>query len=86
MNNVKTDTNILLISEFAIVLENYFSSVKEKGWGFTLNVVIPAIKEIKKITGVSPLIVPLVPLEDESDLYWYCYPEHIKNIIAREIL
>lgn len=50
--------------------ENYFSN----------NVVIPNFKKIYKKFGIKPLIVPLVPIEKETDIYWWCYPEKVNKL------
>lgn len=60
-----------------VLFENFLVNKEEEK--FTREVVIPNFIEIEKIFGVKPLIVRLLPQEDESEDYWYWYPSLIKN-------
>lgn len=62
-----------------ILFENF--SIRGDEEKLTSDVVIPAVKELERIFGVKPLIVPLLPIEDENDPYWSYYPEILKNKI-----
>jgi hypothetical protein len=55
-----------------ILFENFHAKGKEKD--FTDNVIIKNYKHIMEVFGLKPLIVPLVPIEDEMHLdYWNGY-------------
>ncbi|EKE19467.1 MAG: hypothetical protein ACD_9C00004G0003 [uncultured bacterium] len=62
-----------------ILFENFLISGNEKK--LTEETVIPAVRELERIFGLKPLIVPLLPIEDESDPYWAYYPEKLKKSV-----
>ena len=62
-----------------ILFENFLISGKEKD--FTEKVVLPAINEVIKKTGLKPLIVPFEPFDTEIEDYWIHHLSHIKNNI-----
>lgn len=70
----------LLVSGFGILFENFSHSNDSEG-NFTKTVVLPTIEKIYKITGVKPLIVPIPPMDLETDDLWYCHLPIIKKII-----
>lgn len=45
---------------------------------FTRDIIRPALAEVASRFGHAPLIVPLVPLERERDLYWSWYPDTLE--------
>ena len=65
-----------------ILFENFLIDNKEEK--FTNEIVMPAFLKIKKYFGIKPLIVPLVPQNEASDKYWWCYPEYIEKEIIKE--
>lgn len=55
-----------------ILFENFYAKGKEES--FTNNIIIENYKKISNIFQLKPLIVPLVPIEDEECLdYWNGY-------------
>lgn len=60
-----------------ILFENFHAKGKEEE--FTHNIIIKNYKKIEATFGCKPLIVPLTPIEDESELYWWCYPAKIEK-------
>ena len=62
-----------------ILFENYLTQKNEKN--FTYNVVIPAFKEVEKLFGLKPLIVPIMPSMEKDEVYWWSYPDQIKKHI-----
>jgi hypothetical protein len=58
-----------------ILFENFFAKGNEES--FTRKIVIANVKKLENMFGVKPLIVPLTPIDDEEDLYWYCYPGNL---------
>lgn len=48
---------------------------------FTNTVVIPAFEKLREIFGVSPLIVPIEPVETDSEPFWCYYPEEVRQFI-----
>ncbi len=62
-----------------ILFENYLINEEENG--FTSEKVIPGFMKLANQFGVRPLIVPLAPREDETYLYWWCYPEKVKKFL-----
>jgi hypothetical protein len=60
-----------------ILFDNF---ITKNGEGdFTEKKIIPSFKKLEKIFGIKPLVVPLTPIEDESELYWWCYPAKIEK-------
>ncbi len=62
-----------------VLFENFLLNKEELP--FTKTVVLPAILEIIKETGVKPLIVALEPTNIESDKFWLSHPQHEKEFI-----
>lgn len=62
-----------------ILFENFLTNGEELD--FTQKKVIPSFNMIEKKFGIKPLIVPLTPVKEENDLYWWCYPERIKEFM-----
>jgi hypothetical protein len=60
-----------------ILFENFVTDESERK--FAENIVYPAINEVEKIFKIKPLIVPLAPINEASDNYWWCYADSIKN-------
>jgi hypothetical protein len=61
---------------YGILFENYMLS---KGEGeFTREVVLPSFDAVSDFFGVKPLIVPLVPIEEEDDPHAWYYPYDLK--------
>ena len=38
-----------------------------------------------EIFGIKPLIVPLTPVKDEGELYWWCYQNSVKDIVEEQL-
>ncbi len=62
-----------------ILFENFLTNEEEIE--FSIKKVIPSFNMIEKKFGLKPLIVPLTPVGEENNLYWWCYPEHIKKFM-----
>jgi len=56
----------------AIVFENFMPLRSENA--FTKTVIIPTFEKLKKQYGVAPLIVRLLPENEEMRLFWDSYP------------
>ncbi len=54
-----------------VLFENFIRKRNEKE--FTDNVIIESYLEVKKIFGKAPLIVPLLPMEDDDHWYFRSY-------------
>ncbi|MEQ1561115.1 MAG: hypothetical protein ABL899_00165 [Nitrospira sp.] len=66
-----------------ILFENFLLDNEEMP--LTRNVVIPAIKEIFKETGLKPLIVALEPTDIETDKFWLCHPHETEEFIISKL-
>jgi hypothetical protein len=62
-----------------ILFENFLTNEEEIE--FTEKKVLPSFNKIEQMFGLKPLIVPLTPISDENNLYWWCYPEHTKKFM-----
>lgn len=65
-----------------ILFENFL--LDDADGEFSKNVVLPAIDYVVQKTGVKPLIVPIGPLEIETDSHWICYSPNIKDLIPKK--
>jgi hypothetical protein len=63
----------------AILFDNFMLNSKEKR--FTTQIVLPAFQEVTKRFGVRPLIVQLLPGEDELRAFWDEYPKKVEALI-----
>ena len=72
---------ITLFTCFGILFENFIFLEGSEG-DFTRKVVLPAIKKATEITGMKPLIIPIGPIEIETDGLWFHHlPKIKKNIL-----
>lgn len=62
-----------------ILFENYLTQKNEKK--FTYDVVFPAFKEIEKVFGLKPLIIPIMPSSEKDEAYWWSYSDQFKKYI-----
>lgn len=60
-----------------VLFETFLTNDPEE-MEFNRNIVVPSFNAIYKNLGIKPLVVPLMPLDDEDNLFWWCYPEKIK--------
>lgn len=74
---------LLLFSCYGILFENFPINGEDRG--FSRDVILPAIDYVTNITGVSPLIVPIPPMDMDDDDYWTLYNENFKDIINNSI-
>ena len=63
---------LALFLRSGILFENFF--IDEKEFGFTKEIILPAITEIMRDSGLKPLIVALAPTEIEGDQFWHAHP------------
>ncbi len=70
---------LLLFVCHGILFENFL--VENDPSSFSKKIVIPAIENIKKITGCEPLIVPIPPMDIEEDDQWFSHESIIKDLI-----
>jgi hypothetical protein len=55
-----------------LLFENFF--IDQREFGFTKEIILPAITQIMQESGLKPLIVPLAPTEIEGDQFWHAHP------------
>ncbi|MFA7191888.1 MAG: hypothetical protein WC089_01120 [Candidatus Paceibacterota bacterium] len=63
-----------------ILFENFLVSTDSEG-DFTKEVVLPALEKVINLTGLKPLIVPIPPMDIETEDFWYSHLSLIKNNI-----
>jgi hypothetical protein len=66
-----------------ILFENFLLNEEESG--ITKNIVIPAFKKLEKLFGIKPLIVRMLPRNNEEELFWFHYPGFLKPVIKNMI-
>ncbi len=64
-----------------ILFENYFTTKSEGP--FVTESVLPAFKRIQQTYGYSPLIVRLLPSNEELRLFWDAYTKKVRSALAR---
>jgi hypothetical protein len=69
----------LLFMTNGILFENFL--LNDEDSEFTREVVLPALEKVINLTGVKPLIVPIGPIDMETDNHWISYDSKIKKII-----
>lgn len=72
------ETYLSIFVYFGVLFENYLPHKSESEF---LEVVCDAFDQATKRFGVKPLIVPLSPMEDQDDIYWWSYPESVKRVL-----
>lgn len=66
-----------------ILFENFHNEGHESD--FTRRIIRPAIAEVEARYGVRPLIVPLVPIDQERDPYWSWYPSLLESEVSEAL-
>lgn len=61
----------------AILFANFTTEKREAA--FTESRVLPAFRRLKEVFGVTPLIVPIQPTENDDELIWCYYPEKVRE-------
>lgn len=62
-----------------ILLTNFVTEKYQSD--FTRSLVVPAFKQLREQFGISPLIVPIEPIETDHDHFWCYYEEDIKELV-----
>lgn len=70
---------LALFLKHGILFENFMLENGELA--FTKEVIMPAIMEIEKETGMHPIIVALEPTDIEGDKFWLSHPYNQKKIV-----
>ncbi len=65
---------------YGVLFENYLLGMGQTG--FTEETVLPYFKKVTDIFGLKPLIVPIVPVDDEEQLYWKYYAGPLRDKIS----
>lgn len=73
------ETLFLLCLSNAILFDNFIAKEHEHEKIFTEEVVLPAFESIVKKYNLKPLVVQLLPLEDEEKEKWMWYPGHLEE-------
>lgn len=72
----------LFITDGILFCNFIADSVVEKSQSsFTDTRVLPAFRKLKEIFGVSPLIVPIEPIETDVEHFWCYYPDEVRRFI-----
>lgn len=66
-----------------VLFENFHSTGHESG--FTETIIKPAMAEVESRFGITPLIVPLVPIQEELNSRWAWYPDVIENQVQEAL-
>lgn len=77
-------TNLLtLFTCYGILFENFLISKDSEG-DFTEKIVLPAIEKVINLTGVKPLIVPIEPMDLETENFWLHHLSKVKTLIPKK--
>jgi len=66
-----------------VLFENFVTNSEEER--FSREVVFPAFTEVTKYFGLKPLVVPLLPHDEASDIYWCLYSLETKAVVLEEL-
>ncbi len=68
-----------------ILFENFITNEEERLVVSTIfrTVVYPAFKKVVALFNEKPLIVRLLPVDQQKDRYWQCYPLEFKEEVER---
>ena len=76
----------LLFVSHGILFENFL--MKGTEGDFSKKIVLPALEEVERLTGLKPLIVPIPPMDTEEEEHWISYhpkiKKHIKNNLCKK--
>ncbi|MEI6296846.1 MAG: hypothetical protein WCO84_04350 [bacterium] len=64
-----------------VLFENFLDNEKERA--FTREVVFPAFLEAKAQFGIEPLIVPIIPTDEQRNKVWWYYAKDVRDLIDR---
>lgn len=73
----------LFLRDF-VLFENFIFDDKEES-KFTLKRFMPSFEKVEKIFGYKPLIVPLLPHEEEKSKTWFYYDGDVEEYVRRVI-
>lgn len=62
-----------------VLFENF--PIDGKEGKFTRELVLPNIKKLEQEFGVKPLIVPVIPIEDQENFFWWSYPGKVEATV-----
>lgn len=65
-----------------ILFDNFFFNDTEES-KFIAHKFLPSFERVKELFGIKPLIVPLLPLEDERSHKWLYYPGSVRETIKK---
>ncbi|MDB5244502.1 MAG: hypothetical protein JWN18_372 [Parcubacteria group bacterium] len=68
-----------LFLQDAILFDNFRADEHE--FAFTKEVILPAFLEVEKESGVKPLVVALLPMEEEANDFWFSHPYKAKTFV-----
>ncbi len=74
---------ILLFMCHGILFENFLLTSDSEG-DFTKNIFLPAFERAINLAGIKPLIVPIPPMENQTDVHWVAYGPQVKTIIPKK--
>lgn len=73
----------LLFVAHGILFENFLMNGTEGD--FSKKIVLPALEEVERLTGLKPLIVPIPPMDIEEEEHWIAYHPKIKKYIKNKL-
>lgn len=73
--------DILLYICHGILFENFILSGEDKK--FSEEILLPAIENCIKLTGLKPLIVPIPPMDIEEEEFWISYNYKVKEFLIK---
>jgi hypothetical protein len=71
--------DLMLYICHGILFENFLSEGDDGK--FSKEILLPAIKEVKELSGCKPLIVPIPPMDIEDDDIWFSYDKKVKEYL-----
>ena len=68
---------------YGILFDNYLLDEREKD--FCENIVLPNFNKVNDYFVLNPIIVPIIPFEEEKEIYWNCYQEFVRLPVVESL-
>ena len=76
-------TNFLMLFICHGILFENFETLKNSEGDFTQNILLPSLEKVINLIGIKPIIVPLQPLDLETDNFWLHHLPGVKKFINK---
>lgn len=68
-------------SNFSILLENFLVKTDKGERSFTERIIFPAFRKVRQAVRKKPMIVPLMGVNDEENVFWQYYSSDVGDLL-----